>query len=113
VLFVSHNMAGIQHLCPRSMWLDNGVLRGSGPSHELVRAYLATLRTLRQPTENLPRASHAGGAVNGRDVVRLVWKPAKPFQLRRRNPNRLTLEVRKWCPVCMATSSSNAQTELQ
>jgi len=41
VLFVSHNMAGIQHLCPRSMWLDNGVLRGSGPSHELVRAYLA------------------------------------------------------------------------
>jgi homopolymeric O-antigen transport system ATP-binding protein len=40
VLFVSHNMASIQALCPRSLFLASGMLIGSGPSEEIVATYL-------------------------------------------------------------------------
>ena len=40
VLFVSHNMAAIQTLCPTSIWLKSGRLEGCGPTRALVERYL-------------------------------------------------------------------------
>ena len=40
VLFVSHNMAAVRHLCPVSIWVDQGTIRAFGPSAELIDAYL-------------------------------------------------------------------------
>jgi ABC-2 type transport system ATP-binding protein/lipopolysaccharide transport system ATP-binding protein len=40
VLFVSHNLDAVVRLCPRSIWLDRGSLRASGPTAEIVDAYL-------------------------------------------------------------------------
>ena len=40
VLFVSHNMAMIQELCPETVLLENGRLRTQGPSRDVVRTYL-------------------------------------------------------------------------
>jgi lipopolysaccharide transport system ATP-binding protein len=40
VLFVSHNMAAVRALCPRTVWLDHGGLRGDGPSGEIIDDYL-------------------------------------------------------------------------
>jgi lipopolysaccharide transport system ATP-binding protein len=40
VLFVSHNMAAVQTLCPRSIYLASGSLVAHGPTDSLVRAYL-------------------------------------------------------------------------
>jgi lipopolysaccharide transport system ATP-binding protein len=45
VLFVSHNMAAIQTLCPRAVALRNGRLVDDGESGEVIRAYLAGLLT--------------------------------------------------------------------
>lgn len=42
VLFVSHNMAVIQSLCPRSLLLDAGRVRFYGPTVDAVPQYLAT-----------------------------------------------------------------------
>ncbi len=42
VLFVSHNMGAITQLCERTLWLDEGRLRLSGPSSEVVAAYLSS-----------------------------------------------------------------------
>ncbi len=42
VLFVSHNMAAIENLCPRTIWIDAGKLHQDGPSTEVIAAYLAT-----------------------------------------------------------------------
>jgi len=42
VLFVSHNMAAIENLCPRTIWVDEGRVRQDGPSKEVISAYLAT-----------------------------------------------------------------------
>ncbi len=41
VLFVSHNMAAIQKLCTRAVWLQDGRLRLDGGSTEVVDAYLS------------------------------------------------------------------------
>ncbi|WP_101948159.1 ABC transporter ATP-binding protein [Mycobacterium sp. 3519A] len=42
VLFVSHNMAAIEALCRRSIWLEGGRCVADGPSSEVVSRYLST-----------------------------------------------------------------------
>src|SRR6187455_1333775 len=39
VLFVSHNMSAIKHLCNRSLFLKQGKFEAIGPSHEIVLLY--------------------------------------------------------------------------
>jgi ABC-type polysaccharide/polyol phosphate transport system ATPase subunit len=41
VLFVSHNLDAVIRLCPRSIWLEGGAVRASGPTAEVVDAYLS------------------------------------------------------------------------
>ncbi|MGV9011226.1 MAG: ABC transporter ATP-binding protein [Flavobacteriales bacterium] len=41
VLFVSHNMTAMRSLCDRVIWLDHGRVRMSGPTEEVVSAYLS------------------------------------------------------------------------
>ncbi|MDD1705704.1 MAG: ABC transporter ATP-binding protein [Methanoregulaceae archaeon] len=40
VIFVSHNMASITRLCPRSILLEEGRVKEDGPSHRVVSRYL-------------------------------------------------------------------------
>jgi len=40
VLFVSHNMAAINRLCSRGIWLQNGQVQGVGATTEIVGSYL-------------------------------------------------------------------------
>lgn len=42
VLFVSHNMAAVENLCSRGIWIDKGQIRMDGESKEVIKAYLAT-----------------------------------------------------------------------
>ena len=42
VLFVSHNMAAVENLCSRGIWIDKGQLRMDGPSKDVIKAYLST-----------------------------------------------------------------------
>jgi len=46
VLFVSHSMSTIQALTQRCVWLDHGQARASGPTNEVVQAYLQHLDEL-------------------------------------------------------------------
>ena len=46
VLFVSHNMGAIRHLCPASIWLDSGGVRDSGATPRIVGSYLKTSSAL-------------------------------------------------------------------
>ena len=39
ILFCSHNMYHVLHLCRRAMWLDRGRIRMLGPAEEVVKAY--------------------------------------------------------------------------
>jgi lipopolysaccharide transport system ATP-binding protein len=40
VLFVSHNMAAVQKLCARAVWLDHGRVKMSGGAGEVVEEYV-------------------------------------------------------------------------
>jgi lipopolysaccharide transport system ATP-binding protein len=42
ILFVSHNMAAIQSLCRRSLWIDGGRLMADGDSADVVHQYLSS-----------------------------------------------------------------------
>jgi ABC-type polysaccharide/polyol phosphate transport system ATPase subunit len=40
IVFVSHNLAAVELMCERAVWLDRGAVRASGPTAEVIRAYL-------------------------------------------------------------------------
>lgn len=40
VLFVSHNMAAVENLCSRGIWIDSGEIRMDGPSKSVIRSYM-------------------------------------------------------------------------
>ncbi|MBK7770181.1 MAG: ABC transporter ATP-binding protein [bacterium] len=42
VVFVSHNMAAVENLCRRVIWIDQGKVHMDGPAEEVVRSYMAT-----------------------------------------------------------------------
>jgi len=42
VLFVSHNMAAVQSLCQRTIWLNEGHIQNHGIAREIISAYLAS-----------------------------------------------------------------------
>lgn len=42
VLFVSHNMAAVQRLCTRTIWLDGGKIEGDGNPRRVVSTYMNT-----------------------------------------------------------------------
>lgn len=41
ILFVSHNMASVQHLCSRAILLVSGRIAAEGPPPEVIRSYLS------------------------------------------------------------------------
>jgi lipopolysaccharide transport system ATP-binding protein len=59
VLFVSHNMAAVENLCSRGIWISNGQIRMDGPTHAVIEAYMATFASPGSASSEL-------GAVDGR-----------------------------------------------
>ncbi len=44
ILFISHNMASIQQLCNRCIWLKSGELVADGSPRDVVREYLSSMK---------------------------------------------------------------------
>src|SRR5262249_30913015 len=42
VIFVSHNMAAVENLCKRTIWIADGHVQQDGPSKDVIRAYLSS-----------------------------------------------------------------------
>jgi lipopolysaccharide transport system ATP-binding protein len=42
VLFVSHNLAAVENLCSRGIWLDAGKVRMDGGTREVILAYMSS-----------------------------------------------------------------------
>jgi len=58
VIFISHNMAAIESLCGRCLLLRGGVIAASGPTHEVIGAYMASMTRPESGTAAL--AGHPG-----------------------------------------------------
>jgi lipopolysaccharide transport system ATP-binding protein len=50
IVFVSHNLAAVELMCQRAVWLDHGVVRAIGPASKVVRKYLDTVDNLKLAT---------------------------------------------------------------
>jgi len=48
VVFVSHNMAAVENLCQRVIWIDKGQVREDGPTQQVLSHYMATFANAQQ-----------------------------------------------------------------
>jgi len=64
VLFVSHNLAAIEHLCSRAIWIDGGQIRQDGPPKEVIEAYMATFAEAHSGTIDLSGVTSRRGSGN-------------------------------------------------
>ena len=53
VLFVSHNMAAVENLCSRCLWIDSGRVRKDGETRDVIQAYMNTFADSQDPTTSL------------------------------------------------------------
>jgi lipopolysaccharide transport system ATP-binding protein len=44
ILFVSHNLAAVENLCERCIWLDHGEIHMDGESRNVIRDYMGSMR---------------------------------------------------------------------
>ncbi len=53
VIFVSHDMSSVMHLCEKALWLENGSIREYGPAKDICEHYLGdTYRRLNHLNES-------------------------------------------------------------
>jgi len=53
VLFVSHNMAAVENLCSRCIWIDAGKVVMDGAPREVIQAYMNTFANAREAMADL------------------------------------------------------------
>src|SRR2546425_2805060 len=64
VVFVSHNMAAIENLCKRTIWIANGNVMQDGNTRDVIRAYLNSFDTAKGTVDLAAIAGRKGtGAV--------------------------------------------------
>lgn len=66
VLFVSHNMAAVENLCSRVIWIDNGEVRQDGEAKNVIQAYMSSFGEGKEPGFNLTKVRHRNGAGSAR-----------------------------------------------
>lgn len=62
VLFVSHNMAAIDNLCHRVIWIDGGEVRRDGDAKEVIREYLSSFAKSQATGYDLSTIESRGGS---------------------------------------------------
>jgi homopolymeric O-antigen transport system ATP-binding protein len=62
VLFVSHNMAAVENLCSRSIWIDSGHIRQDGPTRGVIEAYMGTFANVHSGVTELANTGSRHGS---------------------------------------------------
>ena len=71
ILFVSHNMTAINHLCDEVVWLQEGKIKQIGEAREITRNYLRDMQQISQEVELRERKDRKG---TGEAILtRLEW----------------------------------------
>jgi lipopolysaccharide transport system ATP-binding protein len=70
VLFVSHNLAAVENLCGRCIWIDAGQVRMDGETRRVIEAYMGTMSTGQTSSVELHNLENRRG--NGKIRYRAV-----------------------------------------
>ena len=60
VLFVSHNMAAVQNLCQKIIFLENGMVKDIGDTHKIIQSYLNSRINNNHTLSTVTRRSGSG-----------------------------------------------------
>ncbi|MGZ4787900.1 MAG: ABC transporter ATP-binding protein [Terriglobales bacterium] len=129
VFFVSHNMAAVEGLCNRCLFINEGRLAGDGSPHELIAKYLAADAVPENATRDL--AQHKGrpggmtGIMRSVSLRSLSGLPASTIRMgegisiqldfagtRRFRPN-INLTIKNYFGVPVFTVSTRVQKQFQ
>jgi lipopolysaccharide transport system ATP-binding protein len=99
VLFVSHNMSAVEHLCPRAIWIEAGRVHEDGPSARVLRNYMGTYAGSERTSLDLTTVTNrrGSGAVQYRSMA-FLGEDEAPLDLIRSGDSfrvRLGYEVRE------------------
>jgi homopolymeric O-antigen transport system ATP-binding protein len=61
ILFVSHNMTAVEKLCPRTLWIDQGQIRGDGDTSKVMRDYMDQFAESRRAGADLAQIEDRDG----------------------------------------------------
>jgi len=62
VLFVSHNLAAVENLCSRVVWIDKGKVRQDGNTQEVIRGYMDSFGEGKTSGHDLSTHPHRSGS---------------------------------------------------
>lgn len=92
VLFVSHNMAAVENLCSRAIWIDSGRVRMDGPTHKVMEAYMGTFANADGSARDLTSVEGRRGSgqvrytkmefLSADGTVQSVTRSGKPMTIR-------------------------------
>jgi lipopolysaccharide transport system ATP-binding protein len=61
VLFVSHNLAAVENLCGRCIWIDGGQIRMDGESRPVIEAYMGSMSGAQTASAELRNVTNRRG----------------------------------------------------
>src|SRR5271154_286828 len=70
VLFVSHNLAAVENLCKRCIWIDGGQVRMDGESRRVIEAYTGSMGSAQASSSEIEGAQNRRG--NGKIRYRRI-----------------------------------------
>ena len=79
VLFVSHNMGAVSSLCHRGIWLEAGKVADTGPTREIVDAYLIANSKAKTSVTELSGLGRIGDYGRKLRIERLEWVSGLPL----------------------------------
>jgi lipopolysaccharide transport system ATP-binding protein len=92
ILFVSHNMAAVENLCQRTIWIADGKVRADGPTRDVIRAYLSSFGAASSQSIDLATMAERRGSgaarllkmefLDSRGNEHLVFHSGDPLRVR-------------------------------
>jgi lipopolysaccharide transport system ATP-binding protein len=73
VLFVSHNMQAVANLCEKAIWLQHGRLKEIGPTEEVIKSYISSIK----PEEYISQFEAVDSAP-GNELIKLKKVTIRP-----------------------------------
>jgi lipopolysaccharide transport system ATP-binding protein len=81
VLFVSHNMAAVENLCSRAVWIDAGRVRQDGNVKEVIGNYMSSFTRAQERAGDLRHIERNGGSgeirYTGIEFLDVTRKPVR------------------------------------
>jgi ABC-type polysaccharide/polyol phosphate transport system ATPase subunit len=82
IVFVSHNLAAVELMCQRAVWLEQGVVCAAGPTSDVLRAYLDAVDDVGDDGDDASLCVESVDVLNSNGRVATLVNGWQPFSVR-------------------------------